>query len=212
MSRPGIARVHRHGVELPLKLAGLRIERLQEARRVQVVAGAGDHVVADDDRRRGREVLLVERRDLLVPALLARLRFERDEIVVRRFHVEEVVPDADAAVGDVGAAASAPEVVPELASVARIEGPGVVRRRHIDGAVDHERRALDGAVRRDGEVAFPFAAGDDASSAPSTETRTARPVDQPRRPGEREALHGRLIDLFERAVAASGVVARIGRP
>ena len=30
---PGIARLHRHGVELPLQLAGFGIERLQEARR-----------------------------------------------------------------------------------------------------------------------------------------------------------------------------------
>ena len=45
---PGIARLHRHGVGLPLQLAGLGIERLQEARHVEVVAGADEDVVADD--------------------------------------------------------------------------------------------------------------------------------------------------------------------
>ena len=66
-----VAGLHRHGVELPLHVAGLRIERLQVARRIEIVAGADEHVVADDDRRRRGEVLLVEAGDLLVPALLA---------------------------------------------------------------------------------------------------------------------------------------------
>ena len=49
---PRIAGIHRHAVELPLHIAGVRVERQQVARRVEVVAGADDHVVLDDGRRR----------------------------------------------------------------------------------------------------------------------------------------------------------------
>ena len=56
----GIARLHRHGIELPLQLAGFGIVRLEEAGQIEVVAGADQHVVANDDRRHGGKVLLVE--------------------------------------------------------------------------------------------------------------------------------------------------------
>src|SRR5262249_28701451 len=72
----GIALVHRHRVELPLHGAGFGIERLQESRRVEIVAGTDEHVVPDDDRRGGREVLLLKAGNLLVPALLAGARVE----------------------------------------------------------------------------------------------------------------------------------------
>ena len=154
---PRVAGVHRHGVELPLQLAGLGIERLQEPGRVEIVAGADDHVVADDERRRGREVLLVEVGDGLVPALVAGLRVERHQVVVGRRHVEIAVPHAEAAIGDVRAAAGLPEVVPQLAAVARVDRPGVVGRRDVERAVHHQRRALDGdaAARRQSPVPSP---------------------------------------------------------
>ena len=132
MSSPGIAGLHRHRVELPLPLAGLRIERLQEAGRVQVVAGADEHVIADDDRRHRREVLLLEVGDLDVPAFLAGSRVERDQVVVGRFEEQVVVPDRRAAIADVRAAARPPEVVPELAAVARVERPDVVGRSDVE--------------------------------------------------------------------------------
>ena len=58
-------------------VAGLGIERLQEAGRVQIVAGADQDVVADHDRRHRGEVLRVEIGDVLVPALLSGLRPDR---------------------------------------------------------------------------------------------------------------------------------------
>ena len=70
---PRIARLHRHRVEPPLQLAGLGIVGLQISGLVEIVARSDDHVIADDDRRGRREVLLVEIGDFLVPPLLARL-------------------------------------------------------------------------------------------------------------------------------------------
>ena len=123
-----IARIHRHGIKLPLQLARLGIERLQKSRSVEVVAGADEHVIADDNRRERREILLLEIGDFDVPALLAGARIERDQIVVGRLEVEVVVPHADAAAADMRAAARFPEVVPDLMAVARVDGPRVVRR------------------------------------------------------------------------------------
>ena len=47
---PRISWIHRHGVEDPLPLAGFGIEGLQVTRRVEIVAGSGDHMIANDDR------------------------------------------------------------------------------------------------------------------------------------------------------------------
>src|SRR5207249_451426 len=71
-----ITRIHRHGIKLPLQLARLGIERLQKSRRVEIVAGADKHVIADDNRRERREILLLEIGNLDVPALLAGARIE----------------------------------------------------------------------------------------------------------------------------------------
>src|SRR5207248_6544481 len=87
-----IARIHRHGIKLPLQLARLGIERLQKSRSVEVVAGADEHVIADDNRRERREILLLEIGDFDVPALLAGPRIERDQIVVGRLAVAAVLP------------------------------------------------------------------------------------------------------------------------
>ena len=213
---PRIARVHRHGVELPLQLAGLRIERLEEPRRVEIVAGADQHVIADHDRRRRGEILLGEAGDFLVPALLPRSRIERHQIVVRRFHVETVAPHAEPAVADVRAALRLPEVVPQLVAVVRIERPGVVRRRHVEHAVHRQDRALDRHRAADDDVARAFAADRrDRARRPdwrrqsSARAGTGRHLADPR---QRQALHVRLVDLRERAVAPAGVVAGVGRP
>ena len=157
---PGIARVHRHGVEPPLLRAGFRIERHQVAGRIEIVAGADDDVVADRHRRRGHEVLLAERRRFLVPALLAGPRVERHEVVVGRDEVEIVAPHRDAAVADVRAALRLPEVVPDLAAVVRVERPDVVGRRHVEDAVHRQHGALDLRRAADGDAAVAFAAGE----------------------------------------------------
>ena len=88
----------------------------------------------------------VEAGDLDVPALLARARVERHEVVVGRLEEQVVVPHAGAAVADVRAAARLPEVAPQLVAVVRVERPDVVGRRHVEDAVHLQDRALD--VRR----------------------------------------------------------------
>ena len=221
MSSPGIARLHRHGVEDPLPLAGLRIERLQEAGRVEVVARADEHVVADDDRRHRREVLLVEVGDLDVPALLAGPRVERDEVVVGRLEEQVVVPDRRAAVADVRAAPRLPEVVPELVAVARVERPDVVGRRHVEHAVDLRIAPLMFAappIARSPVPSPPTIIGAPPPPPPPPPAETAaagrcrRSGRDARDPRQREVLHGRLVDLRQRAVAPARVVARVGRP
>ncbi len=136
-----VAGLHRHGVEDPLHVAGFGIARLQVAGLIEIVAGADEDVVADDDGRHGGEVLLIEVGDFLMPALLAGARVEADQIVVRRFHVQPVAPHAQAAVADVRAALGFPEVVPQFVAVASIDRPGVVRGGEVENAVDFEDRA-----------------------------------------------------------------------
>ncbi len=169
-------------------------------------------MIVHHDGRHRREVLLREVGVDLVPAFLARLRVERHEEVVRRHEVEVVLPDAHAAVGDRRAALRAPEVVPELAAVARVERPRVVGRGHVERAVDHQRRALD--VGRDGGQAFGTrtAHDDGRAAAEARAPRCAGPGRETRGPGEREVLDRRAIDLRERAEALAGVVAGVGRP
>ena len=143
----------------------LRIARLEVAGHVErVAAHAEDHVVADHDRRRGREVLALHAGDFLVPALLARRRVERDEVVVGREEIQPVAVHADAAVADVDAAPGPPEVVPQLAAGARVDRPDVVGRGEVQDAVHQQRRRLDGQAAERGHAAArrrrlrPFAA------------------------------------------------------
>ena len=94
-----------------------------------------------------------------MPALLAGLGVERDQVIVGRLHVQVVVPHAEAAIADVRAALGLPEVVPQLAAVARVHRPGVVRHGEVQRAVHLQHRALDGAAAgRD--IARTFAADD----------------------------------------------------
>ena len=140
--------------------------------------------------------------NLDVPAFLAGLRVERDEVVVRRFKEEIVVPDADTAIGDVRSAARFPVVVPELAAVARVERPDVIGRGGIEDAVHHEDGALFGDAAR--RVFFESFTADDRARAGCR----VEPAD----PSEREVLDRVPIDLLERAVSPAGVVAGVRRP
>src|SRR6185436_11218360 len=110
---------------------------------------------------------------------------------------EIVVPHRRTAVADVGAPLGLPEVAPQLVTVARIERLDVVRRGDVENAVDHQDRALDARGAAAAEVLAAFAADDDrrpAAAAAAAEP-AARARGQPRRPREREVLHGGLIDL-----------------
>src|SRR5688572_3701514 len=170
-------------------------------------------MVVDDDRCRGQEVLLIEVGDFLVPTLLARTRIERDQVIVWRDEEEVVAPHGGAAIADVRATSRPPEEAPQQVTVLCIERPDVVWRSDIQDAVDGERGALD--RRRPNKLAVADTAFNDRGRRRPErwcDYRGARPRGHGRRPGQAEVLHVRLVDLLERAVASSGVVARIGRP
>src|SRR5262249_12715172 len=105
---------------------------------------------------------------------------------------------------DVIAALGLPEEVPHLASGARVDGPDVIGRREIQHAVQHQRRRLDGeAARWSARRAVGAFAADDGVGGRGVEA-----VDPP----QRQVLHVARGDLLQRAEAAPGVVAVIGRP
>src|SRR5437764_1422769 len=74
------------------------------------------------------------------------------------------VPHSEAAIANMGAALGLPEVMPQLASIARVHGPGVVRHREIQGAIDFEHGGLDGASAG-GELPCALAPNDDVPTA-----------------------------------------------
>ena len=224
----GIARVHRHGVEDPLALAGFSVVRLQEAGHVEVVARAHDDMVVDDDRRHRREILFVEPRNLDAPLLLAGSGVELDEVVVVELGEEEVLPHPDAAMTGVSAATRLPVVLPEDRPVARVHRPDVVGRRGVEHAVHHQNRSADGRGPAGVELARSESADDDrvgGSAAPASSATTARSRrrrgssgwahavrESPRDPRERELLDGRLVDVLQRAVATARQITGVGRP
>ena len=123
-------------------------------------------------------------------------------------------------VRDVGAALGLPEVVPELAAVARVDRPGVVRRGDVERAVHRQHRRLDRDRGADREVAGAFAADDESAAADRRRRgrrRSRRRRGSPTRrsvatPGQRQVLDGLRVDLRQRAVALAGVVAVVSRP
>ena len=133
-------------------------------------------------------------------------RVERDEIVVGGFEVQRVEPQRRAAVADMRAAARLPVVLPEDMAVVRVERPDIVWCGDVQHVVHHQDRSLD--VRRAAgvELAGALAADDHVGPASAASRR------QPRHPRQREVLDGRVVDLFQRAEAAAGVVAGIHRP
>src|SRR5947207_11487916 len=78
-----------------------------------------------------------------MPAFLACLGVERYQVVVGSLEEQIVVPDSHATIAGVRTAASPPEVMPELAAVARIDGPHMVCGSDVKGIVDIHDRALD---------------------------------------------------------------------
>ena len=157
--------------------------------------------------RRRRKILQAEVGNDLVPALLAGLGLERDQIVVGRLHVEIVVPHPEAAIADVRSASRLPVVVPPFVPIARIERPGIVGGRDVDRAVHDERGSLDRVPAAADELAGSLAA--DNHGPP---TRSAWAVGQSSHPRQRQVLHCRLVDLLERAVTLPRVVAGVGGP
>ena len=204
----GISGIHRDGVELPLQLSGFRIERLQESGRIDVVSGTDQQMIVDNDRRHRRKVLLIEVRDLHVPAFHAGPGIERHQVIIGRFEIEIVVPDADAAIGDVRGAARLPVVVPDLVSVAGIEHPDVVGRRDIQMVIDHENAAFD----RHSTAGAEFSGSRRRPSIRLAPRPARGSGSNPADPCQREILHRVLVRLLQRAETTAGVIAGVCRP
>src|SRR5882672_754331 len=151
-----------------------------------VAAHARDHVILYDHGSHRTVVKLVQVADRLSPPLLAVLQVQGNQVAVRGFEIEPVAVYANPAVADVDTALRLPGVMPDFAPRARVYGPHVVGKSEVEQAVDLDRRALD-------------AAGAEAG---------VRPVD----PGQAQRIDVGGIDLLERAVAASRVVAVVCRP
>ena len=88
------------------------------------------------------------------------------------------------------AALAGPSVVPDFATGARVDGPSVVGNAEVEDAIDFERRGFD------------F----------DTEGATAGSGLSVKEPGELELMDIAGVDLIEGAVAATGIIAVIGRP
>ena len=67
--------------------AGFGIEGLEEAGGVEVVTGADEKMVADEDGRGSGEVLLLEVDDLTMPTPFAGFGVEGDELIVGSLEV-----------------------------------------------------------------------------------------------------------------------------
>ena len=160
--------------------------RIEVRRLIQVVAAdADDHAILHDDRRDRAVIHHLDRAVFLEPVFAPGLEVEGNQIAIRRHEEQRVAEDADPAVADlVAAAVPRPDVVPQLAPRSRLDGIHVIGRREIQDAVHLERCRLHAG-----------AAG--------------RQVVQPR---HAQVLDVRAVDLRERAVAASRVVAVVGRP
>ncbi len=172
-------------------------------------------VVVDHDRRDRREVLLVEVGVLLVPALLAGLRVERDEVVVGR--------DEVAALSFHRPTPRLPIGVPPACSRSSARARGRRARRSPRRCRATSRRATPLTISG---VPLTLAGTAGRPSGPWPPTMTGGPP-PPKRPPPPPppgpavslAVHAsdscftvRLVDLRQRAVALARVVARVGRP
>src|SRR5207245_8616820 len=130
-----------------------------------------------------------------------------DQVIVGRLHVEVVVPHAETAIADVGAALGLPEVVPEGAPVACVDRPGVVGSGEKECAIDGQHGGADVDAAAETAAATTGIAGalaaDDggrrATAAASAEAPEAagggRARGEPRSPREGEVLDVGLVDL-----------------
>src|SRR5205823_2300907 len=134
----------RSGVPAPLEIPGFRIARFEEAGDIQRIAADSDnHAIPDDERRRGREVLLLDVGNLNAPAHLAAILVERDQIAVWGDEEQPVPINPRAAIADVDSTLGFPMEMPQLPAGSRIDGPGVIRHGEVQDAVDLQRSRFD---------------------------------------------------------------------
>jgi len=183
-----IALLLRHRVEAPLQLAGFRIVRFEVTAHVGIVAAdARDDVIPHHGRSHRGEIKLIEIADGLRPFELSVCFIDREQMAIAGLHINEVAEHGEAFVAVVAAAARRPDIVPQLATRARVDGPGVVFRAEVNRAVLHERRAADVAARPTAGVELP-------------------------RPGKTERFHIFVVDLRRRTEPPTRKIAVVSRP
>src|SRR5205814_2348635 len=102
-----------------------------------------------------------------------------------------------AAIAGVGAAAGLPVIMPEDRAIARVDGPGVIGRGHVDDAIDHQNAAAETRGAAGVEVALAEPADHDrcgfaaAAASPKAATAAARVCRARGTAAGREAGHPR---------------------
>ena len=175
-------------VGAPQELAGLGIAAVDEAAHAELGAGdAGDQHAVGDLRRAGHREAFLPLDDLLLPDLLAGLLVERDDVRVERAAEYLAVVDRRALVRDAAA-------------------------HHARGGrIELDRRAPDllagGDVDRDRELGV----GDEHDAVVDERLPLLAVVaGQRRAPDRHQALHVRLVDLLQRAVAVLVIAHPVG--
>ncbi len=148
LGRPDADRVFGDGIEGPEQLAGLGVERLDEAADpVFAAIGADQDLPIDRGRGHRLAVALLGIGDVGLPDHLAGLGIEGDQLGIEGGEIDHVAIDGDAAV--VGPAAIDGDrsermlVVPEFGAGAGIERIDVIEGGgDVHHAIDHDRRGL----------------------------------------------------------------------
>ncbi len=195
--RPGVGAElagGRDGPEAPFFLAGLGVERREEAARLPISAGnAGiDHAVVEQ-RRGGDGVAILPAGELGSPDLLAGLDVEGNEIAVELAEKNLAIPHRNAAV--VPAAADCRNVLLDARAVLPYERTGL--------AVEREHVVIAGGNVED-------AVFDDRSAFKRILLAEARA--QVRHPGALEVLDVVAVDLGQRRIARVAPIAANREP
>src|SRR5690349_10502653 len=111
--RPRVTLLQRLGPPFPLHGSGFRVVSFEKSRNIErVAARTHDYVIANNDRSRCGEVLLLHICDLYMPSLFTSLQFETDQIIVGRFEIQPVPIHPESTIPNVNTALSAPEIMP----------------------------------------------------------------------------------------------------
>ena len=144
----------------------------------------------------------------------------RDEVVVRRLHVQPLAVEAQSLVGSMRAALRLPVVVPDNRAGVSVDGPGIVGRGGVQNSLRLQNRAAHadgrrGAEQTSGHHGLGYFTAHDGGRAGRPQTSAlirGRPARQARRPGQRHVLDVDGVDLREAAETPAGIIARIRRP
>ena len=148
LARPG------NGVEPPSAGPGLGVVGIDETAAGEIAARhTDDHLVLDDERGQRDGVAVFGFLDRGVPDHVAGLAIERDQVSVKRAHIQLVAQDGGAAVHHPAADAQQIRqrslVVPDGSSRTGVQRPGMIEvAGEVHDTIEDDRRALQPATRR----------------------------------------------------------------